>query len=630
LTIRVITVGKIQGIQMHTTPSDLEEHYRAALEALPAAIYTTDAAGRITFCNEAAVELAGRRPELGSDRWCVSWRLFKLDGTPLRHDECPMAIALKENRPIRGAEAIAERPDGSRVHFMPYPTPLHDHAGKLIGAVNLLIDVTEQRRAEADSARLAAIVDSSEDAIISKSLDGRVASWNAAATRILGYEAAEMIGQPITRIIPPELLEEETMILARLRRGERIEHFETVRATKDGRRVYVSLTVSPVRDRAGRIVGASKILRDITERKRAEETQELLVGELNHRVKNTLATVQSVAAQTLRQAQSPSDFVPSFLSRIQALASTHTLLTQSNWQGADVTALVQAQLFVDDTDEERIACSGPQIILEPQLALHLAMVLHELGTNARKHGALVARDGRISVSWAVEEAPVRALHLRWREAGVRRTNRDAPPKPGFGTLLIERSMRSVEGGEARMCFEADGISWNIRLPLPASTEPRALWGLGRSHSRAAESGIEHRSVGTPPVGKRILVIEDEPLVAMDMSATLGEGGFEVLGPVAIVDEALRLIARADFDAVLLDANLGGKPVDALAAALTRRNIPFAFVTGYGRESLPRAFAAAPMLAKPFAHRELLNTTRRILAPEKVTLAMRRGPSHPSS
>jgi PAS domain S-box-containing protein len=113
---------------------------------LPAAVYTTDAQGRLTFYNQAAVEFSGRRPELGSDHWCVSWRLYWPDGTPMRHDECPMAIALKEDRPVRGVEAIAERPDGSRVHFIPFPTPLHDASGVLIGAVNMLVDITDRRQ----------------------------------------------------------------------------------------------------------------------------------------------------------------------------------------------------------------------------------------------------------------------------------------------------------------------------------------------------------------------------------------------------------------------------------------------------------------------------------------------------
>lgn len=202
----------------------LEQHWRTILDTIPAAVYTTDAQGRITYFNEAAVALAGRRPTIGTDEWCVTWRLFNLDGTPLPHDQCPMATALKEGRPVHGAEAIAERPDGTRIRFQPFPMPLNDKSGKLAGAVNLLVDVTEQRQFEIDSARLAAIVRSSNDAIVSKTLDGIVTSWNDSARRIFSYEPEEMIGQSITRIIPPELYDEETQILTKLRRGESIEH----------------------------------------------------------------------------------------------------------------------------------------------------------------------------------------------------------------------------------------------------------------------------------------------------------------------------------------------------------------------------------------------------------------------
>jgi PAS domain S-box-containing protein len=178
------------------------------LEAIPAAIYTTDNDGNITFFNEAAVEFAGRRPELG-EKWCVSWKLYNLDGSPLAHDECPMAIALKEKRAVRGMEAVAERPDGTRRTFMAYPTPLLDDTGAMLGAINMLIDTTDRHEAETNSAYLAAIISSSDDAIVSKTLDGRVTSWNAGAERIFGYTADEMIGQPITRVIPPELRGEE-------------------------------------------------------------------------------------------------------------------------------------------------------------------------------------------------------------------------------------------------------------------------------------------------------------------------------------------------------------------------------------------------------------------------------------
>ncbi|HZD29110.1 MAG TPA: PAS domain S-box protein, partial [Xanthobacteraceae bacterium] len=344
------------------------------LEALPVAVYITDADGRITFYNRAAAELWGVSPELGSSQWCGSWRLYWPDGRPLPHDECPMAIALKEGREVRGVEAVAERPDGTRVRFRPYPTPLRDPSGRLVGAINLLMDVTEQHDAHLESERLASIVVSSDDAIISKTLDGCVTSWNGGAMRIFGYELSEMIGQSILRIIPSELHGEESEILGRLERGERIDHYETVRVAKDGRRVDVALTVSPLRDRSGRVVGASKVGRDITERKRAEKLQRILTEELSHRVKNTLATVQAIASQSLARARSPRDFVSSFGGRLQALANAHTLLTRTQMQGADMMALVNEQVLVGAVNGDRISCSGPLLVLEPQTAVHLALV----------------------------------------------------------------------------------------------------------------------------------------------------------------------------------------------------------------------------------------------------------------
>lgn len=148
-----------------------ERHMRDLLEALPAAVYTTDAEGRITFFNRAAIEMAGRVPEIG-EKWCVTWRLYKPDGTYLPHEQCPMALALKENRPVRGEEAVAERPDGTRIPFIPYPTPLHDVDGKLLGAINMLVDISDRKRAEAYAERLASIVKHSDDAISAKTRTG--------------------------------------------------------------------------------------------------------------------------------------------------------------------------------------------------------------------------------------------------------------------------------------------------------------------------------------------------------------------------------------------------------------------------------------------------------------------------
>jgi PAS domain S-box-containing protein len=579
------------------------------LEALPVAVYITDADGRITFYNRAAAELWGHHPELGSSQWCGSWRLYWPDGRPLPHGECPMAIALKEGREVRGVEAIAERPDGTRVRFMPYPTPLRDPSGRLIGAINLLMDITDRHDADLESARLAAIVVSSDDAIISKTIEGRITSWNAGAARIFGYDASEMIGQPILKIIPPELHGEEKEILARLQRGERIEHYETVRVAKDGRRVDVSLTVSPLRDRSGKVVGASKVGRDVTDRKRAEKLQRVLTDELAHRVKNTLATVQAMANQSLVRAKSPPDFVSSFTGRIQALAKAHTLLTKTRMQSADVMELVSEQVLIGAPNDDRISCSGPLLMLDAQAAVHLALVLHELATNARKHGALSVPTGRLSVTWQMRTNGGCSLLLLWKESNGPKVS--APSTHGFGRTLIEQTVRA-HSGEASVDYRTDGLTCEIKLPLPETARP----GIGIDAAPLKTSG--GTSLLAAPddrrtlQGKRILVIEDEPLVAMDMESTLTAAGCKVVGSAATLERAKLLIEESNCDAALLDVNLAGQPVDQLATLLTRNNLPFAFVTGYGREALPSGFRGAVVLGKPFGADQLLATVEVLL------------------
>jgi PAS domain S-box-containing protein len=249
-----------------------EQRFREMIDTLPVAIYTTDGEGRVTHFNPAAVKFSGRVPELGSTKWCVSWKLYYPNGRPMPHEECPMGIALREGRIIEGAEALAERPDGGRVWFSPYPQVFRDAEGKIVGGINMLLDITERKLAERTTNLLAAIVDSSDDAIVSKRLDGIITSWNQGAERLFGYTAKEAIGRHIGLIIPRDRLEEETDIISRLKRGERVDHFETVRIRKDGAPRDISVTISPVRDASGEVVGASKVARDITDRKRTEKS----------------------------------------------------------------------------------------------------------------------------------------------------------------------------------------------------------------------------------------------------------------------------------------------------------------------------------------------------------------------
>jgi PAS domain S-box-containing protein len=412
--------------------------FKAIVEALPAAIYTTDPEGRITFFNEAAVAMWGRRPQLGVDYWCGSWKFYTPAGVLLPHDQCPMAVALKTGRPVRGVEVVAERPDGTRVPFVPHPTPLFDASGELVGAVNMLVDLSHRKQAEENAQRLAAIVQSSEDAIISKDLDGIIRSWNKGAERLFGYRAEEIVGRSIILLISPDRPDEEPTILERLRRGERVDHYETVRRRKDGSLVDVSLSVSPLIGGDGRIIGASSIARDISQ-------QKVLLAEIMHRVKNTLATVQAMAAQTLQR--SPAEERDAFTARLHALSKAHDLLTRDRWDRASLRSVIDAALT--PFQRQRFTVEGTDIDLSASEALQLALAVHELATNAVKYGALSNDAGRIVIS--VKPTKRRGLRLTWLE-------QDGPPvkhpsRKGFGSLLIERTFE-----RARMRYWPHGLA----------------------------------------------------------------------------------------------------------------------------------------------------------------------------
>lgn len=459
-----------------------EQRLKDLIGSLPGAVYTTDAAGRITSYNPAAAELWGRHPDLGTDAWCGSWRLYRPDGNPLPHDECPMAVALREKRPIHGAEAVAERADGVRVPFLAYPTPLRDASGKVIGAVNMLVDISERKQAEAVAQRLAAIVESSDDAIISKSLEGIVKSWNIGAERLFGFTADEIVGQSIMTLVPPDRNDEELDILARVRQGEHIQHYETLRRRKDGSEVWVSLTISPLKAVAGIVIGASTIARDMTERQRADEHRKTLMGELNHRVKNTMAVIQSIAAQTLGHASTLEEAREAFGSRLINLSKAHDVLTRESWQSADLREIVADTVRPHAGGENRFQIGGPSIRLSPSAALAVAMALHELSTNAAKYGALTSESGRILIAWQIQgDGADRQLVLRWQESGGPPVVQ--PTRKGFGSLLIERALASELRGEVRVGYETSGLECTIIAPISAGEE--FLGGRGGQSGGAA-------------------------------------------------------------------------------------------------------------------------------------------------
>ncbi|HEY9344521.1 MAG TPA: PAS domain S-box protein, partial [Inquilinus sp.] len=413
--------------------------------------------------------------------FCGSWKLYWPDGTPLPHDQCPMALALKQGKPIRGMEAVAERPDGTRVPFIPYPTPLFDAEGRLTGAVNMLVDISDRHRAEQQALagaaeralgeqaeqRLAAIVESSEDAIVAKNLDGIITNWNHGAERLFGYTAEEAIGQPITIVIPADRLDEEPEILARIRRGEHVEHFDTIRRRKDGSPIEISLTISPIRSRTGEIVGASKIARDITERQRARERQILLLREMSHRVKNLFALAGAVVTLSTRTARSPEDLAEQVRNRLGTLARAHelTLPDLRSEQAVTPTTLEALARTIVSAFEEgtvgHITIAGPEVAVGGHAVTSLALLLHELATNAAKYGALSTASGRIAIVWTVEED---VLSLSWAERGGPPAD-GAGNDDGFGTWLVDGTIKGQLQGQIARRWDAEGLTILMTMPL---------------------------------------------------------------------------------------------------------------------------------------------------------------------
>ncbi|ATP21842.1 MULTISPECIES: HWE histidine kinase domain-containing protein [Sphingobium] len=343
----------------------------------------------------------------------------------------------------------------------------------------------------------------------------------------------------------------------------------------------------------------------------SEQLQKMLTGELSHRVKNMLATVQAISTQTLRNCSDPAEFVESFSGRIQSMARVHSQLSTTDWKGTQLRAVVEDQMKLGHVDEPRIAASGPDIHLDANAVPKMAMILHELGTNARKYGALSRAGGTVDIRWTVRPEQ---LALSWTERGGPSVR--APVRRGFGSRLIEATVRGVHGN-ADMSLEAEGVRWEIQFPLPDDEGSAQEAGKGRAGqgSLAEQAGLapSREPAWRNLAGKHVLVVEDEPLLALDIVGQLEDAGTIIVGPAADPRAALDLIAHHRIDVALLDANLSGEPVDDIAHALAAQSIPFLFMSGYGRENLPQAFPHIELLSKPFDPRQLLTLADRMLA-----------------
>lgn len=300
---------------------------------------------------------------------------------------------------------------------------------------------------------LASMIASSNDAILAIDLDMKITSWNAAAERLYGYSEAEALGKSVLVLVPDDRTDEEPTILRQIRAGRIVEPYETVRLCKDGHPVEALLSVSPIHDPSGRIVGASKLAHDITVRKKAERLHSVLVNEMHHRVKNSLATAIAIARPTLGRDKSNRDDVEAFTSRIGSLSRAQDLLVHADWQRADLRAIV-AQATAP-YPEETFSISGPPVHLPPNAVISLSRALHELATNAAKYGALSVPAGRVSISWQYEPIASPFLRLIWKEAGGPEVV--IPKRKGFGSTLVERLLAAELKGDVRLSYGRSGV-----------------------------------------------------------------------------------------------------------------------------------------------------------------------------
>nr|WP_279590145.1 PAS domain S-box protein [Rhizomicrobium palustre] len=440
----------------------------AVFDALPMAIYTTDAKGKVLFCNNAATAVFGCSPEDGSG-WSPAELLRWPDGTAMREGHSPMNTALRERRAIRGAEGMIIRAGEQPLRVMIYATPLLD-GERLIGSVNMLVEFGEKDRANYFEQRLATIVASSEDAIISKDLNGTIITWNKAAERLFGYSASEAVGRPILMLIPDDRHQEETAILESIRNGRPVARYETMRRRKDGSLVPIALTVSPLRDTTGRIIGASKIARDISEQMRAREQQMLVLNEMSHRVKNVLAVAGGLVGLSARSATDPKAMARAVQERLGAYSRAHELtrfslsdVGQANGQSTTLHTLLRAIIspYLDTAEEgTNIVLEGEDAVIDAGATASLALVLHEFTTNATKYGALSTASGRITIRCGTSED---GIDIVWTERGGPQITQ-IPERQGFGSVLASKTVEGQLGGSLRYDWRQEGVVITLRIP----------------------------------------------------------------------------------------------------------------------------------------------------------------------
>jgi two-component sensor histidine kinase/DNA-binding response OmpR family regulator len=431
-------------------------------------------------------------------------------------------------------------------------------------------------------------------------------SWDEGQCRIFGVDPGRFppTVENARRLVHPEdwrLLEQAVTRMSKSARTQNIE-FRVLRA--NGEKRWCTGTAAPSVDATGRVVRISGVTVDVTDRKEAEERQNLLAREVDHRARNALAVIQSIIRLT--RAKSVEDYVAAIEGRIKALARAHTLLSDSRWDGADLATLVDEELAPYRTGD-KVTMDGPDVSLQPSTAQGLALALHELATNAAKHGALSSVTGRVGLAWQLMP---NALVLNWTESGGPLI---APPATrSFGLRVIRASIEQQLEGEVAFDWDQKGLRCALSIPRGDTAKSHeSANGANGAERHGAMNGL--KVAGKP----RVLLVEDEALVAMMIQECLAEFGYQVVGPICTASEAAAKAKDGPLEAAVLDINLGDGAVYPIADILAARGVPFIFVTGYDADSVDARFRKIPILQKPI-EREMLKKAFVVAAQASVS------------
>jgi PAS domain S-box-containing protein len=589
-----------------------EERFRGVFEHAVIGITIRDTEERFLSCNPAYVKMLGYSEEE------LRGFTFPAYVHPEDRDEHIVQSKRLAAGEIPSFELVNRyvRKDGQIIWVHKLVSLLRDSAGRPANILVLVTDITERKRFEealrASEERSRGIFEYAGTGIAIGDMEGRLQSGNPAYCNMLGYTKDEIRGLTIEDVVHPKDVEACLTNFRRLVAGE-IQSFEALNryVSKDGKPVWVHKHVSLLRDDRGNPTSALALVTNITERKRQENHINLLMREVNHRSKNMLSLVRAVARQTL--AANPEDFLDRFGKRIEALAANQDLLTKNAWKGADINELVRSQLApFDDLTGTQIELRGPPLLVSANAAQALGMALHELATNAAKYGALSGPNGRIEVAWSIQrdEKGEETFVMTWREQCAHLIKE--PDRQGFGSFVVGSMAELSLRAKVELSFPATGVIWQIRCAAGEVLE-------GSISSAAPRETVRPATVQAPASRRpRILVVEDQPLVAIEIANALIGAGFEVLGPARSVPQALELL-KGGCDAAVLDINLGRETSEAIAIELKAKSTPFVTLSGYAQEPHQGVFADAPALGKPLRLQLLLDEIKRCI--EQKTTAL---------